>query len=250
MKKPNKKVSMELYYCPLLESDTFALSPEESRHCIKVMHHVVGDSLLLTDGKGMIAEASVIGYDKSNCFVHIVNKRADTSKRSFTFHLAIAPTKNHDRMEWLTEKAVEIGIEKISFIICDHSERTKMDLTRIERIAIAAMKQSFTTNIPSLEVISFDNFLQQYGHQKGNKYIACCFAEDGAEELATADITSDNIILMIGPEGDFSSNEVTKSLKYDFLEVKLGPKRLRTETAALYGCSIIAARKLEKINLK
>lgn len=235
---------MELYYCADLEPETIALSPEESRHCIKVMHHSIGDSLFLTDGKGVIAEAIVMGFDKSNCFVHVVKKTLDKGKRSFTFHLAIAPTKNHDRMEWLTEKVIEIGVEKISFIICEHSERTKMDLTRIERIAIAAMKQSLTPCLPSIEILSFDNFLQQYGDQEGNKYIAWCLAGGKTEELANTDLSSENIILMIGPEGDFSPKEVEESRKYDFREIKLGPKRLRTETAAIYGCSIIAARKL------
>jgi 16S rRNA (uracil1498-N3)-methyltransferase len=235
---------MELYYCPDLESEALALSPEESRHCIKVMHHSVGDSLFLTDGKGIIAEAIIMGYDKNNCFVHIVKKTWDKGKRLFTFHLAIAPTKNHDRMEWLTEKAIEIGVEKISFIICEHSERQKMDFPRIERIAVAAMKQSLTPCLPFMEIISFDNFLQQYGKQEGNKYIAWCLARGAAEELAKADLSSGNIILMIGPEGDFSPKEIEESGKYDFQEIKLGPKRLRTETAALYGCCIIAGRKL------
>ena len=235
---------MELYYCPDLEFENIALAPEESRHCLKVMHHSVGDSLFLTNGKGIIAEASVIGYDKNNCFVHIVKRTLDKGKRAFAFHLAIAPTKNHDRMEWLTEKAIEIGVEKISFIICEHSERQKMDLARIERIAVAAMKQSLTLFLPSIELISFDDFLHQYGNQKGNKYIAWCLAGENAEELAKADLSSDNIILMIGPEGDFSIKEIEESGKYNFKEIKLGPKRLRTETAALYGCSIIAGRKL------
>lgn len=235
---------MVLYYCRNLERDLLTLSPEESKHCIKVTHHAVGDAVLLTDGKGIMAKAIIAGYDKSGCMVRIEERIEDYGKRDFQFHLAVAPTKNRDRMDWMVEKSVEIGIEKITFIICKHSERQKIDLDRMERIAVAAMKQSLTSYLPEMTMMTFDNFIEAYGNGEGNKLIAWCGGGKEDEELAGANLSADNILLMIGPEGDFTPEEVAKANRCNFKNVKLGPKRLRTETAALYGCSVIASRRL------
>ena len=234
---------MEYYYSPDLENDQIILSPEEARHCIKVMHHRVGDTIFVVDGKGCLAESVVVNIDKVNAVLHITRREYGIGKRDFILHIAIAPTKNRERIEWFLEKAVEVGVEKVSFIICEHSERPRLEMARLERITVAAMKQSHTAYMPDLEVISFEDCVLQNDGINGEKLIAWCEAGAGVEQLARLPLVKDHITLLIGPEGDFSEQEVRKALEYGFREVKLGNKRLRTETAGLYGCCVIAGIK-------
>lgn len=235
---------MEIYYCPDISQDNITLSQEESRHCLKVMHHRVGDMIMLTDGRGVEAEAMIVGADKTQCFLAIQKRKEGRGKRNFNLHIAVAPTKNKDRIEWFLEKAVEIGIEKVTLIICQHSERPRIDLQRLERIAVSAMKQSQSSYIPEITMMSFTEMLQQFGNDKAKKMVAWCSEDGTTEELAKTDLDNENIILLIGPEGDFSEQEITLAREYGFMDIRLGNKRLRTETAALYGCCVIAARKL------
>lgn len=235
---------MEYYYCPDLSSDHVSLSPDESKHCIKSMHHRAGDTIFLIDGQGCLAKAVIVAADKQLCHANIIKRTKEAGKREFCFHLAIAPTKNRDRIEWLVEKSIEIGIEKISLVVCDHSERARIDLQRLERVAIAAIKQSQTAYLPEIESLSFSDFLARYAPTEACKLIAWCQPGSDAEELARTDLSHDNIILLIGPEGDFSPAEVNEAKEHGFKEIRLGNKRLRTETAGLYGCCIIAGRRL------
>lgn len=230
---------MFVFYHPDIENDTITLSAEESRHCVKALRHRVGDKILLTDGRGVMAEAVLLAADMSACSVNIV-KRTSVPERRLRLHLAVAPTKNSDRMEWLVEKSVEIGVEKISFIICEHSERPKMDLARMQRIAVSALKQSQTTLLPFMEMIDFEEFQQKYANTVRYKYIAWC-DDENTVQLVNERVGEGELVLLIGPEGDFSSKEIDICKSLNYKEIKLGSRRLRTETAALYGCCAVAA---------
>jgi 16S rRNA (uracil1498-N3)-methyltransferase len=231
---------MEYYYHNDIQSDTINLSQEESRHVIAVLHHKAGDHLRLFDGKGCLAKAIITVPNKQACILQIIDRKYFESERAFKLHIAIAPTKNKERIEWFTEKAVEIGVERISFIQCEHSERVKLDLSRIERLAIAAAKQSQTPFLPEIQIIKFLDLLEQYENKNIGKFLAWCDSE--SQELATVPLKHNEIIVAIGPEGDFSDKEVTSALQNHWQDVRLGNKRLRTETAGLYALIVLVSR--------
>lgn len=231
---------MQLFFSENLDTDIIALSPEESKHCVRVLRKTVGDKVFFTDGRGRLAEAVLISDNKEECVAQISKITENYGERTVKFHLAVAPTKNHDRMEWLVEKAVEIGAEKISFIICDHSERKKVDAARLMRIAVSALKQSNTAYLPVIEQIFLKDFFRKY--DKGRKLIASC-ESDTSLQLAELSFQKDEeVIVLIGPEGDFSSEELRLASECGYAEVKLGSRRLRTETAALFACCCIAVK--------
>ena len=239
---------MELYYHPNLMLDTFALSPEEARHCAKVMHHQMNDIVGVIDGKGCLAKCRIVAMDKHSCHLAVVERTEQFGKRNFHLHIAIAPTKNRDRIEWFIEKAIEIGIEQISLIICEHSERPHIDLARIERIAISAMKQSQTAYLPQIEMLPFQKLIENTQDAECLKLIAWCDDSSKNEELARIPLSQHSLLLMIGPEGDFSQKEIELARDNHFIEVSLGPKRLRTETAGIYGCAVVNSGKLRVEN--
>lgn len=236
---------MQFFYQPDLSADLVTLSSEESKHCVKVLRKTCGDAIFLTDGKGTMVKAELVTADSNNCTAQVVERHEEYGKRAKSLHLAVAPTKNPGRMEWLVEKAIEVGVEKISFIICDHSERERIDLKRLERIAISALKQSNTAWLPEMETLSFDALLAQYEAKACDKLMAWC-DENNEMQLADFQFKTNEILLLIGPEGDFSPREVELARQQHFTEVKLGDRRLRTETAALYGCCIVAAKLVER----
>ncbi|MCQ2286725.1 MAG: 16S rRNA (uracil(1498)-N(3))-methyltransferase [Bacteroidales bacterium] len=225
---------MQLFYCENLDNDLITLSEEEARHCAKVLRKTEGDTIFITDGAGTLAEATIITNTKTECTAQIINRKCDFGKRLVSFHLAVAPTKNHDRMEWLVEKGVEIGVEKISFIICEHSERKSVDLKRLQRIAISALKQSNTAFLPKMEQIDFKDFIAK--DNEALKFIAYCSSETKIQLASTNFPQDKEVIVLIGPEGDFSEEEIKMAHQAQYEEVKLGDRRLRTETAALYAC--------------
>ncbi len=232
---------MEYYYHPDLSSDCVKLSEEEAKH-LKVLHHKAGDTVLLSDGKGCLATSSIMAMERNGAMLAILERKQQEKPRNFALHIAIAPTKNRDRIEWFVEKSVEIGIEYITLITCEHSERIKIDLARLERIAVSAMKQSQTAWLPEINSRSFVEFMQQ-NHGNGDRFIAWCGAEAIPMQLFNVPLCSNDITVLIGPEGDFSIQEIAMAKRYDFQEVLLGNKRLRTETAGLYACTVISARK-------
>ena len=230
---------MVVFYHPDLSDSVVKLSAEESRHCVKALRHKEGDLVEITDGCGRMAKGEIAVASPSDCLVNILEVK-ETEPRRLQLHIAVAPTKNSDRIEWFVEKSVEIGIEHISFIICDHSERPKIDLERLHRIAIAALKQSQTTLIPEMEMLSFSDFIEKQKDSPAAKYIAWCDNENTAQ-FVNEPVREGEILLLIGPEGDFSENEISVCKSLNFKEIKLGNRRLRTETAALYGCVAVAA---------
>lgn len=226
-----------------LDENFLTLSAEESRHCVKTLRRKEGDLITITDGKGKVVTAQLLNRDKEACSVQVMKREEKSRERAVFLHIGIAMTKNSDRMEWFVEKATEIGIEKISFLQCEHGERSRIDLARMERIAIAAIKQSQTTRLPEMEIIALSDFYQKYKNDKTDKYIAWCDSTNETQ-FSTLIFNQKKVILLIGPEGDFSSQEIQQATELGFIAVKLGEKRLRTETAGLFGTVAVASRLL------
>lgn len=236
---------MQFFFQPDLSTDYVMLSSDESKHCVKVLRKGPGDAIFLTDGKGTMVKAELVAADMNHCSAQVVERHENYGRRNGFLHLAVAPTKNPGRMEWLVEKAIEIGVEKISFIVCDRSERERIDLKRLERIAVSALKQSNTAFLPAMDVLSFDELMSQCASHECDKLMAWC-DENNQSQLADIQFSTKNILLLIGPEGDFSPREIAMARQQQFKEVKLGDRRLRTETAALYGCCLVAAKLVER----
>ncbi len=233
---------MQFFYHPDLSHPVFELLADEAKHCVKALRKRTGDEIFITDGNGRLSTAQIIDASSAHCAVQILKTEEEYALRPHQLHLAIAPTKNADRIEWMVEKSIEIGIEHISFITCEHSERIKLDLDRLKRIAISAIKQSNTTLIPTMQIIDYKDFIF---NNKGieNRYIAWC-DEHNQNEFAKQELKGKDAILLIGPEGDFSPEEVKLAENNGYQAIKLGSRRLRTETAGLYGVCVYAGAQL------
>lgn len=228
---------MHLFYAPELKNNTHQLSEEESRHCIKVLRLKKGDHIHLTDGRGGLYRAGIVEEDARRCRVEIVDHQAGYGKRPFYLHLAIAPTKNIKRFEWFLEKATEIGVDEITPILCFHSERKYIKTQRMNRVVIAAMKQSLKAYLPLLnEMTPFAGVIKKSTPR--NRYIAY-LDEQQSQPLSKIYPAGGNALILIGPEGDFSEEEVEQAEEQGFQSVKLGESRLRTETAGITACHSI-----------
>jgi 16S rRNA (uracil1498-N3)-methyltransferase len=225
---------MHVFYTPDITSNIYSLNEEESKHCSKVLRLNVKDVIHLIDGKGGLYEAEISGITKKNVELKVINKQTEFGKRNHHLHIAIAPTKNIDRLEWFLEKATEIGIDEITPIICDRSERKIVKEERLEKVITSAVKQSLTAYHPKLNpTTSFADFIK---HKSDSvKMIAHCLE---GEKPYINQITEpfNSYLILIGPEGDFSPSEITIALQNDYKAVTLGNTRLRTETAALAAC--------------
>ena len=229
---------MQLFYLENPEKDII-LSAEESKHATKVLRKKEGDILNFTDGKGAFYKAEITVADTRKCRLKVVSTEQKPKQHNYHLHIAIAPTKNMDRYEWFLEKATEIGIDEITPIICEHSERKVIKTERCNRILLSAMKQSLKYHLPKLnEAISLNDFLIK--NYQGDKYIAHC--ENGEKkELKTINNTEKYLIL-IGPEGDFTQKEIDLALQNKFKAVSLGTSRLRTETAGIVATHSISLK--------
>ncbi len=227
---------MQLFYCLDIQGSTHTLNEDESKHIIRVLRLKNGDLINLTDGKGGLYKAELIDDHPKRCTVSIVDAQNNYGKRSFKLHLAVAPTKNIGRYEWFLEKATEIGIDEITPIVCEHSERKEVKLARFEKVIVSAIKQSLKAFIPKLnKVDKFQDFIKQ--DFSGQKFIAYC---DEDHNLLKKQYTPrSDVIILIGPEGDFSPEEIKLAIKQGFVPVSLGESRLRTETAAIAACHSI-----------
>ena len=224
---------MELFFEPEIEK-TFTLNEQESRHCISVLRHKKGEHITVADGKGSFFECSITVPHPKHCEVEIINKTTH-DKRDFNLHIAIAPTKNIDRTEWFIEKATEIGIEKISLLKCEHSERRKVRIDRLEKITVSASKQSVKAYKPQLnDLTDFTKFIKD----NPGGYIAHCNTSP-LPHLGKVYIPGSDAVILIGPEGDFSQKEVEMALQNGYREISLGSSRLRTETAGIVACTMI-----------
>lgn len=230
---------MQLFYNSELteHSVQVTFSKEESKHIIKVLRKSVGDELHITNGKGWLFIAKITLADIKNCLTDIVSKTFHP-KKNYQVHLAVAPTKMNDRYEWFLEKATEIGVDSITPIICNHSERKTINAERFEKILLAAMKQSNQYYLPTLQSqINFNEFIKQNFSEQ--KFIAHCEDTD-KKSLKSVLKPETDVLMMIGPEGDFSVKEIETAIKNQFIPVTLGTTRLRTETAAIVACHSVA----------
>jgi 16S rRNA (uracil1498-N3)-methyltransferase len=227
---------MQLFYTPDINPShpEYFLSEEESKHCIRVLRLENGDEVQLIDGRGGLYAAEIKDAHPKRTILQITNIITSYGKRSHYLHIAVAPTKNIERLEWFLEKATEIGIDEISLIICQRSERKEAKTDRLNKIITAAMKQSLKAYHPVLnEPQQFSKFLLKLF--EGQKFIAHCDKGDKAG-LSDELIKQGRYLLLIGPEGDFTPNEIDGALQNGFKAITLGESRLRTETAALEAC--------------
>lgn len=228
---------MDLFYLPHLTdtTSTVLFSPEESKHLSKVLRKKEGETVKCTHGKGVsfVVELTEVNPRKSKG-VCIQSKKEPPLP--YRLHMAVAPTKNNSRFEWFLEKATEIGISEITPIYCQHSERNQIKLERLEKILVAGMKQSQSFHLPILNPLT--NY-QDFILKNPGGYIAHC-GPGNKKPLQEIYTTQPNINLLIGPEGDFSAEEIDLALQLNYKGVTLGPRRLRTETAAIVGCHTIA----------
>jgi 16S rRNA (uracil1498-N3)-methyltransferase len=224
---------MHLFYTPDIIARA-ELPAEEAQHCIRVLRLSPGDEIMLTDGRGYFYRADITAVSGKQCRVAIKDTLFREPLRPCRLHIAIAPTKNMDRNEWFAEKATEIGLDELTFLNCRFSERKEIKTARIAKILVAAMKQSLNAYLPKLnEMTDFDAFIRR--DFPGRKFIAHC--REGEKPLLKDVIRrGEDALALIGPEGDFSPEEVEKALANGFIPVSLGESRLRTETAALVAC--------------
>ncbi|HNR74160.1 MAG: RsmE family RNA methyltransferase [Bacteroidetes bacterium OLB12] len=226
---------MNLFYQPAIPEGVFHLDEDESRHAVKVLRMQVGDPLHVTDGRGGYYKAAVTTADARKC-TFTIQETNTTPPRSFFITLAIAPTKNIDRMEWLVEKAVEIGVEEIYFMVCQNSERKTINRERLLKIAVSAMKQSGQFRLPLLHDIK--PFAEIVSGNANQKFI-CYVDASNPHLLKTQAQPNQHYLVLIGPEGDFRPTELDLALQNGFSKVSLGSTRLRTETAALTACQTL-----------
>ncbi|SNR52045.1 16S rRNA (uracil1498-N3)-methyltransferase [Lutibacter agarilyticus] len=231
---------MQLFFNSDIETSTelFTFDKTESRHIVRVLRKQQGDTVYITNGKGQLFTSEVQIANDKKCLVKIVNFEDQEKPWNYYVHIAIAPTKLNDRFEWFLEKATEIGIDEITPIICDHSERKVLKVDRMEKIIHSAAKQSLKYHFPKLnEPILFKEFINSTF--EGQLFIAHCEETDKKSlknELKPAQETT----ILIGPEGDFSPKEIEQSLVHDFIPVSLGLSRLRTETAGVVAVHSVA----------
>jgi 16S rRNA (uracil1498-N3)-methyltransferase len=226
----------QLFYTPRIENGFAHLDEEESRHLL-VMRRKVGDSLQITDGQGFYYETEISEIGKRHAMARIISKTAAVADRPFKLHLAIAPTKQIERLEWFLEKATEIGIDEITPLLCKRSERENIRLDRLEKILVSAMKQSLRATLPKLnELTRFSAFAKSV--TAPCKLIAWC-SDDPLPHLIKAITPGQDLVIAIGPEGDFSPDEVKTALECGFSGVSLGAARLRTETAGLLAVTAV-----------
>lgn len=230
---------MQLFFHPdISENDQQVVFPkDESRHIVKVLRKKEGDLLNVTNGKGFLFKTEIISIGSNQCLANIIEREKEPQP-GYHLHLAVAPTKMNDRYEWFLEKTTEIGVREITPVICDHSERKVVKLDRYERVLQSAMKQSLHLTIPVLhQDVPFLEFVSS--GIEGDKFIAHC-EEKEKKSLKSVLKPGSRSTVLIGPEGDFSSEEIEMALKNGWVPVSLGNSRLRTETAAIVACHTAA----------
>ena len=225
---------MHIFYTPDISGNTYTLDETESKHCVRVLRLEKGDEITLVDGRGGFFTAEIADPNPKRCLVTVTQSEVNFGLRNFQVQVAIAPTKNIERIEWFLEKATEIGINRVIPILCRHSERKEIKHDRLEKVMISAMKQSLKAYLPQLDNLTkFSDFVRQ--PFEGQKFIAHC-EEQHRELLKNAVIPGENYLILIGPEGDFSLEEIEIAINAGFVPVSLGDSRLRTETAGMVAC--------------
>jgi 16S rRNA (uracil1498-N3)-methyltransferase len=229
---------MQLFYAHKVEASKAFLDPEETRHCTKTLRKNINDIISFTDGCGQMYEGKIVDFNKKSCTLEILKTLETSDRRNFKLHLAIAPTKNINRLEWFLEKATEFGIDEVTFLLCQRSERKKIRLDRLEKVVLSAAKQSLKSIFPKVnDLTKFKDFIPQAKAEF--KGIAHCNTSDLPHLKNSLKQEVQEILLLIGPEGDFSEAEVALAKAHGFEEIGLGTSRLRTETAGLAACHTV-----------
>lgn len=225
---------MNVFYLPNAELGNVSLPEEESKHCVKVLRMIEGDTFCVTDGNGFLYDGELMTAHPKKAVVNLTNKRKGYDNWPFRLEIAVAPTKLNERMEWFLEKATEFGIDTVRLFTSYHSERRTVNVERLRKIMVSAMKQSIKSRLPKIEdIVSFESLVKQ--PFDGKKYIAW-IDENVTEQFCDIYKKGENAKILIGPEGDFSLEEVTLAKANGFIPVSLGDSRLRTETAAIAAC--------------
>jgi len=226
---------MHIFYTPDITQNTYTLNEEESKHCVRVLRLSVGTTVNLVDGKGGFYTAEITSDNPKKVSLSILKVETEFHKRNHYLHIAVAPTKNIDRIEWFLEKATELGIDEITPIITDRSERRIVKEDRLNKVITSAVKQSIKAYHPKLnDAIAFDSFLKE--PFDGDKLIAHCIDNGEKQYISNLITPHQKYLILIGPEGDFTPDEVNLALNKGFKALTLGDNRLRTETAALSVC--------------
>ncbi len=229
---------MELFYSRDIEGGICRLDQDESGHCIKVLRHRSGDEISVIDGCGTLYRCSITADSHKGVEAVVISSESGWGGHPYRLHMAVCPTKNNDRYEWFAEKACEIGFDKLSPIIGEHSERRILKTQRVEKILVSAAKQSLKAAVPAInEPVSVKEFIMSHASDEALKLIAYCFEDESLPRRSIKEVLKGHegreIIIMIGPEGDFSDSEAKLALEAGFIPIHLGASRLRTETAAL-----------------
>jgi 16S rRNA (uracil1498-N3)-methyltransferase len=229
---------MNVFYTVEIEGGIAFLDEVESGHAIRVLRMNKGDEVNVADGKGGWFTGIIESAHPKKCSIRIITSQYNFEKRNYSLTMAVAPTKNSERMEWFLEKATEIGIDHFVPIKCSFGERKNINLARLEKIALSAMKQSLKAWLSKIsDMVTFEEFIVQ--PFEGKKLIAHCYPGQKPHLKNVID-PGENVLVLIGPEGDFSIEEVKLAVENGFQEISLGQSRLRTETAALVACHTVA----------
>ena len=238
---------MNLFYAPDI-AQTLTLPEEESQHCAKVLRMKAGERIHIIDGVGGLYEAEILESHPKRTQVSILSEQHEYGRRPFRLHLAVAPTKNIDRFEWFVEKATEIGFDELTPLCCRYSERKIIKPERIEKILVSAAKQSLKAYVPRLNpMTTFKDFINNSSSltPHSSLFIAHCYDQPKQHLLHVCPSASD-VVVMVGPEGDFSEEEVELALRNSFQAITLGESRLRTETAGVVACHLVTIANLSK----
>jgi 16S rRNA (uracil1498-N3)-methyltransferase len=234
----NHQSDMHLFYAPGIKGSFYTLDERESRHSVKVLRLKKNSRVKLIDGKGNLHEGIVSDPDPRECVIQIESVTRDFEKRDYSLHVAISPLKNPERFEWFVEKSVEIGIDEITPLVCFNTEKPGIKVDRTRGLIVSAMKQSIKAKEPILNpAVNFTDFVTR--HFEGKLMIAHCHSHLSRATIAGVYKKGENALVLIGPEGDFSTDEIEMAIENEFIPVHLGRSRLRTETAGIAACHSI-----------
>jgi len=226
---------MQIFYAPDIRDNDYTLDEKESGHCIRVLRMKSGTPVQVIDGKGNLYDAVIVNPDPRKCSLAITGVKREFEKRDYRLHIAISPLKNYERFEWFIEKSVEIGVDEITPLICSNTEKPGIKKERINNLIISAMKQSLKSTITILnEPCQYNDFIKS--RLSGTMLIAHCYNEEVRSRIGDVYSKGSNAVIMVGPEGDFSKDEIRGAVDNGFEPVHLGQSRLRSETAGIAAC--------------
>jgi 16S rRNA (uracil1498-N3)-methyltransferase len=229
---------MQVFYAPDIATDLYTLDERESKHIVRVLRMKKGTEVKLIDGRGNLYEGIITDPDPAQCMIKIEKVIPGFEKRNYSLHIAISPLKNPDRFEWFIEKSVEIGIDEITPVICRNTEKPSIKTERANNLIISAMKQSLKANMTILNnTMLFSDFI--YHNHPGTLMIAHCSRDGNLSSIKDVYKKGEKAVILIGPEGDFSDEEIRASAIKGYIPVHLGMSRLRTETAGVAACHSI-----------